>query len=263
MNNNTNNTKEGIRIAIDCKIAFPRLGFSEKDMEERATALQGKARKYSTNDKPNSVVILIPKTDKNSLSTIEKAMCDVAGVGAISDLIKHPLIDSEGVLKDGDLEELDGYKGCLYFHTSSKNHPIFKMLDTAGNPVDVQIEDARNVFYDGANVTVVLKASEFEPKKVTFFIEGLLLLDNEGTRIIRSSAKKDISNLIEQRAKEIAEAKGLPQTTLVSPVEEAMLGKNIKVTKVAEPASEPVETIERKPKLTTKASPSLTSLLDT
>lgn len=174
----------GDTLEIECRIAYPQLGLTDAEIAKKASKKKGKAAKFK--DKKNNVTCLIKKSDKKTLKAIMDACTEVAEVDSVDDLTKWPLADDKGNMRDGDDEEnaeKEGFAGCYYFKTGTDQNIDFYMLDEDGEPVEVPDADVKKIFYPGANCLAVLTVCEWEEGSVTFYLKGIMRLDDEGKRL--------------------------------------------------------------------------------
>lgn len=171
-------------LEVECRIAWPQIGLTDVEIEKRASKRKGKAKNYK--DKKTSLTALINKTDKTTLRGIFDAVTDVVGVESVNDVSKWPLVDEDGDLYDGDNDansDKEGYVGNYFFKTGTNQDIDLAMIDEDGEIVTVSSDDAKKVFYPGSNCLLVLQVCEWDESEVTFYLKGIMRLDDEGQRL--------------------------------------------------------------------------------
>lgn len=137
-----------------------------------------------------SMVMLIDKEDEKSWDTFEKAMLEVSGLNHLTELDKHPFIDGDGNLRDGDSPDIsyDGYKGNYFVKVTSKKEPQLFIYNDQGDIEEVTDKEIqRKEFYSGAWYSLMLTPYYYEMKKkgnkieksVTFFISGVVKVKDD------------------------------------------------------------------------------------
>lgn len=190
----------GEEIVFTCRIAFPQIGFTSDQIANKVGAMSKAQAKFAQNDKKTHLTALIAKSDKASLKAIKDACCEVAEAEDVTELEKWPLVDKKGDLRDGDderHEETDGYAGSVYFVVGSNNLVTKYMIDEDGEMVEVSEEDAREIFYPGANCRLVVQPSEYDEGCVTFYLKGIMRIDDEGKRLGGSGSSAAVRSLFQ------------------------------------------------------------------
>jgi hypothetical protein len=221
-----------------------------------------------------SATLIIPKDDKYTLDIVREAIKDVGQVDSLSELDKHPLIDDDGNLRDGDAEEMseyEGYNNCVYFKVVSDREPEAFIFTEEGDIERVTDRDEiKREFYNGAYYRFTLTPHYYEnteKKKtrqcVTFFLSAVLKVQ-DGDKLGRGvdnrqafiTAMSMDNPLV---AKKASPKKARKEIVEEEPEEEVLEEEVVEETEVEiAPKEEPKAPVKKR----ARKSASVTSLLD-
>lgn len=167
------------------------------------------------------VTALIEQTDEAGLAVITEGICSVAEVDDIDDVEKHPLLDKDGNIRDGDNHpEYEGYAGCYFFTpvANEDNQPQCLALPEDGDPEKVYEVDPSEI-YAGCYARLLLLPWIYEEGKVTFILRAVVKTA-DGERFKTAQAQSAKSSFISKWAKPAAAgaSKGIAKKAV--PVEE-------------------------------------------
>jgi hypothetical protein len=134
------------------------------------------------------MTLLTSKTDKETIQSYKSAICEVCNVSSIKDdyVTKHPLIDDDNNLRDGDSEDMkdvEGYAGHVYFKVTTDQPFECFVMNEDGEIREVKDpEEIKKEFYAGAYYQVILKPCQHREGEVTFYLEGVLKV-KDGKRL--------------------------------------------------------------------------------
>lgn len=151
----------GEQIIVPVRIAFASL--DKPDTGHR----------FSTNK--YGFTCIISKDDEDTIKTITNALCDVAQVASLDELTKHPFMDKNGRLRDGDDQAYkgkEGLAGSYFFKTTSKN-PIRTL--TAMIPDGDPIDCAASELYNGCYCAAILTPAMYDQGCVTLYPSALIM----------------------------------------------------------------------------------------
>ena len=111
-----------------------------------------------------------------------EVVCAAAKVDTIEEVVKHPLINEDGTMKDGDegvWANREGFPGTVFFKAKNKEQPkVYSLLDADGDiekRVLVNPEDIADTIKSGDYGFAVVDAWAYRPKEVTFFLKEVYL----------------------------------------------------------------------------------------
>lgn len=138
------------------------------------------------------MTLLVPKNDKDNLNAYTEAIADTAGVEDISDVEKHPMLDDNGDLRDGDVGKhanWEGYPGHVFFTVTTKEKPDLYVIDENEEPVIIRDENMqKKEFYSGAYYSVLLQPYMYEPGKVTLYIKEAVCKLADGKKLAKTNS---------------------------------------------------------------------------
>lgn len=122
---------------------------------------------------------LIDKQDKATLTDILETCAAVGMVSSYQQLKKHPLLDGNGNLRDGDLPGVKdkAAKGCFYFTVGRKPElgapPTFTLIDTPDGQV---MECHPREIYAGSYCAVLVTPCMYRPGETTLYLNAVTLV---------------------------------------------------------------------------------------
>jgi hypothetical protein len=130
-------------------------------------------------DNKYSVMVMIPKEHIKTevYDTMIEGICAAANVEAIEDVKKHPLIDMEGNLKDGDegvYADREGFPGHIFFKTKSTQQPVVFSYES-GTKIKVDPENIADTINSGDYGVAMLAPWEYRDGEVTFILKEVWL----------------------------------------------------------------------------------------
>lgn len=129
------------------------------------------------------VTALVPQDDEAGLAIITDGICSVVSEHtgeevSIDDIEKHPLLDKNGEIRDGNDEkyvEYEGYAGHYFFTpvANEENQPECLALPEDGDPEGVYEVDPSEI-YAGCYARLLLLPWIYEEGKVTFALRAVV-----------------------------------------------------------------------------------------
>lgn len=170
------------------KVITGEVRLSYAHLLEPSASFEGQEPKYST-------VILVPKSDKDTIAKIEAAQKEALENGKSSKFNGKIPANWKNTFRDGDeeadLEKNPEYEGCMFMNVSSKQRP--GIVDAELNPV----MEADQV-YSGVYARVSINAFAFNTsgnKGVSFGLNNVMVL-GKGDRLSGgATAEQDFADL--------------------------------------------------------------------
>lgn len=142
---------------------------------------------------------LLPKKDKAGLKELFSEVEKMSGLD-IDDVEKHPLLDGNGELRDGDSKdnrEKEGHPGCYFFTCTRREDfgpPDLFIVGDNGEPEPCEASE----IYPGCYVQLALQPAMYDEGCVTFYLNGVLKVE-EGERF--KASRVDSKSLFANWAK--------------------------------------------------------------
>ena len=199
-------------IVMPVRIAYPFL--HEPRMDDKSGNLM------------YSVQLIIPKADSDTLATISEKLCECGEVENIDQLVKHPFVEKDGSLRDGD-DPKNSMKlelhGNLYCTAKSKNRPTYgivreEVVDGELRSVRHRLadEDVKKELYAGCYCAIGLSAMRYDKDSVTLYLMDVTkLVEGERLGISQADLSATFANAFQKKmGKPVLVDMSVPQASI-------------------------------------------------